>query len=150
MDTSLDEYDAYDLSEFSAADFAHIDGNATDPTTRHNNDRATAPEEDQVVVATDRDWAHAVGTGGSGGLPQVAVELEPATDEPVVVVKVAGGGGGSERGGGSGDSTVVADSTSRRSPFEEFRSQTLSVSDLVGPAWYIPLFFLAFDGLIVR
>ena len=141
MDTSWDEYDAYDLSEFSAADFAHIDGNATGPKTRHDNNRATAPEEDQVVVATDRDWARAVGTGGSGGLPQVAVELEPATDETVVVVKVAGGGGGSEKGSGNGDSTVVADDTSRRSPLEEFRSQTLSVSDLVGPAWYIPPFF---------
>jgi hypothetical protein len=128
MDTSWDEYDAYDLSEFSAADFVHIDCNTTGATTRHNN-RATAPE-DKVVVVTDGDWTRAVGIGGSGGLPQVAVELEPATDEPVVV-KVAVGG--SE----SGDSIEVVDGASRRSPFEEFRSQTLSVSDLVGPAWYI-------------
>ena len=122
MDTSWDEYDAYDLSEFSPADFVHIDSNSTSATTRH----ATVSE------STDQDWTCAVGT--SGGLPQVAVELEPATDQPVVV-KVAGGGSG------SGDDIVVADGASRRSPFEEFRSQTLSVSDLVGPAWYIlPLF----------
>jgi hypothetical protein len=129
MDTSWDEYDAYDLSEFSAADFVHIDSNTTGPTTRHNS-RATSPEEDKVVV----------GTGGSGGLPQVAVELEPATDEPFVVKVVEGGRG-------CGNSVVVVDGASRRSPFEEFRSQTLSVSDLVGPAWYIPpLFFLLVIG----
>jgi hypothetical protein len=129
MDTSWDEYDAYDLSEFSVADFLHIDSHTTGATTRHNN-RATAPEEDKVVVVTDGDWTRAVGIGASGGLPQVAVELESATDEPVVV-KVAGGGSG------SGDNIVAGDGASRRSPFEEFRSQTLSVSDLVGPAWYI-------------
>lgn len=136
MDTSWDEYDAYDLSEFSAANFVHIDSNTTGATTRtSNNNRATAPEEDKVIVVTDGDWTRAIGTGGSGGLPQVVVELESATDEPVVV-KVAGGGSG------SGDSIVVVDGASRRSPLEEFRSQTLSVSDLVGPAWYIPpLFF---------
>ena len=127
----MDEYDAYDLSEFSAAEFEHIDGNTTDPTTRHN-DRATAPEEVQIVIATDRDWTRAVGKGGSGGLPQVAVEIEPVTDEPVVI-KVAGGGFGSESRNGNGSGVV--DGTSRRSPFEEFRLQTLSVSDLVGPAW---------------
>jgi hypothetical protein len=146
MDTFWDDgYDAYDRSEFSAADFVYIGSNPTGATTRHNN-RAIAPEEDKVVVVTDGDWTRIVGTGGSGGLPQVAVELEPATDQPqAVVVKVAVGGSGSR------DSIVVVDGASRRSPFEEFRSQTLSVSDLVGPAWYIPLpFFLACDGLIVR
>ena len=133
MDTSWDEYDAYDLSEFSAADFVHIDGNTTGATTRYNN-RAAPPEEDSVVVITKVDQTRAVGAGRSGGLPQVVVELEPATDEPVAV-KVAG------RGSGSGDRIVAVDGASRRSPFEEFRSQTLSVSDLVGPAWYIPLPF---------
>ena len=41
MDTSWDEYDAYDFSEFSAADFVPIDSNTTGATTRHNH-RATA------------------------------------------------------------------------------------------------------------
>jgi hypothetical protein len=143
MDTSWDEYDAYDLSEFSAADFVHIDSNTTGATTRHDNRAtvdATAQEEGKVVVVTDGDWTRAFEKGGSGGLPQVAVEIEPATDEPVVV-KVAAGGSG------SGDSVVVADGASRRSPFKEFRSQTLSVSDLVGPAWYVPSFlFLVVTG----
>jgi hypothetical protein len=130
MDTSSwDEYDAYDLSEFSPADFVHFDSNTTGATTRHRDDNHAEEEQEQVV--TDRDWTRKVGTGGSGGLPQLAVELEPATDEPVVV-KVAEG---------SGDGIVAVDGASRRSPFEEFRSQTLSVSDLSGPAWYIPPFF---------
>ena len=131
MDISWDEYGAYDLSEFSAADFVHIDTNTTSATICHNSD-ATTPEGEVALIVTD-----AIGTGGSGGLPQVAVELEPATDKPVVV-KVAVGGSG------SGDDV---DSASPRSPFEEFRSQTLSVSDLVGPAWYAPpLLFLLVMG----
>ena len=41
-----------------------------------------------------------MGTGGSGGLPKVVVELEPA-DEPVVV-KVAGDGVEAKGGVGAG------------------------------------------------
>jgi hypothetical protein len=136
MDTPWDEYDAYDLSEFSNADFVFIDSNTTGATTRHNHNRVTTPEEEQLVVITGGDRRRAVGTpGGSGGLPRVSVELEPA-------VKVAGGGSG------SGDSIVTVGGASR-SPFEEFRSQiqTLSVSDLVGPAWYT-LFFSFFFSLV--
>jgi hypothetical protein len=122
MDNSCDEYDAYDLSEFSAADLVHIDHTAATTATRHDQ-TTTAPEEAAAVV---------VGTGVSGSLPRVAVALEPAADESVVV-KVAEGGGS-----GSGDNIVVGDATRRRSPFEEFRPRgTLSVSDLVGPAWYV-------------
>lgn len=147
MDDSWDEYDAYDLSEFSAADFVHIDNTATTTTTTSApatpRDRTTAaPEEEAaaaddfvVVVAGGEAWGRVVvGTGGSGGLPQVAVALESAADESVVV-KVAEGAGGS---GGLGNVGAVEDAP-RRSPFEEFRRRgTLSVSDLVGPAWYVP------------
>jgi hypothetical protein len=136
MDTSWDEYDAYDLSEFSAEDFVYIDNTTTGAKTRHNN-RTTVPEEEEAVAVTGGDWTRVDETGGSGGLLQVAVELDSAADEPVVV-KVAVGGGGSESGGGGGDSIVDVDGTLRRSPFEQFRSETLSVSDLVGPAWYVP------------
>ena len=148
MDDSWDEYDAYDLSEFSAADFVHIDNTATTTTTSAPatpRDRTTAaPEEEAaaaaaadvvVVVAAGEAWGRVVvETGGSGGLPQVAVALESAADESVVV-KVAEGGSGS---GDLGDGGAVEDAP-RRSPFEEFRRRgTLSVSDLVGPAWYVP------------
>ncbi|KAF8481778.1 exonuclease V a 5' deoxyribonuclease-domain-containing protein [Russula ochroleuca] len=134
MDNSWDEYDAYDLSEFSAADLVHIDNNAgtTATTTRHNHTTASDEEEEVTGAARRR----VVGTGGSGGLPQVAVALEPAADKSVVI-KVAGGGGGGGggSGSGSGDNVAVLDAAPR-SPFELFRSRgTLSVSDLVGPAW---------------
>jgi hypothetical protein len=136
MDNSWDEYDAYDLSEFSAADLVHIDNNAgtTATTTRHNHTTASDEEEEVTGAARRR----VVGTGGSGGLPQVAVALEPAADKSVVI-KVAGGGGGGGggSGSGSGDNVAVLDAAPR-SPFELFRSRgTLSVSDLVGPAWYV-------------
>jgi len=136
---SWDEYDAYDLSEFSAEDFVHIDNTTIGAKTRHNS-RTTAPEEVEAVAVTGGDWTRVDGTGGSGGLLQVAVELDSAADEPVIVKVAVDGGGGSESGSGGGDSIVV-DGTLRRSPFEEFRSQTLSVSDLVGPAWYVPSLF---------
>jgi hypothetical protein len=136
MDNSCDEYDAYNLSEFSAADLVHIDHTAT-TATRHDQTTGAAPEEEAaLVVVVD------VGTGVSGGLPWVAVALEPAADESVVV-KVAerAGGSGTASGkeSGSGDSLVAGDAPlRRRSPFEEFRPRgTLSVSDLVGPAWYV-------------
>ncbi len=101
-------------------------------------------------------------TSGSGG-PQIAVALERAADESVVV-KVAVGGVGT--GGGSEDSDDAvgaaqvrnADGSdggkgksgrhsfkvaNRRSPYEMHRSRgaLMSVSDLVGPAWYVLVFF---------
>ena len=136
MDNPWDEYDAYDLSEFSAADFVYIDNTAT--KTRH--DDTTAPEEEEEsIIVTGAAWRRVIGAGASGGLPQVAVALEPAADESVVV-KVAGGGGGG--GSGSGNNIAVLDAAPR-SPFEMFRSRgSLSVSDLVGPAWYVPRLLL--------
>jgi hypothetical protein len=51
MDTSWDEYDAYDLSEFSAADFcAHRQQHIWRDDASHNN-RATAPEEDNLSAS---------------------------------------------------------------------------------------------------
>ena len=132
MDNLWDEYDAYDLSEFSAADFVYIDNTAT--KTRH--DDTTAPEEEEEsIIVTGAAWRRVIGAGASGGLPQVAVALEPAADESVVVKVAEGGGGG---GSGSGNNIAVLDAA-LRSPFEMFRSRgSLSVSDLVGPAWYVP------------
>ena len=139
MDESEGDYDAYDLSEFSAADFAHID---------------SAPGCGLGRVDSE--------TSGSGG-PQIAVALERAADESVVV-KVAVGGVGT--GGGREDSDDAvgpaevrnADGSdggkgksgrhpfkaaNRRSPYEMHRSRgaLMSVSDLVGPAWYVLVFF---------
>jgi hypothetical protein len=125
-------YDAYDLSEFTAADFAHIDST----TREHDLDPdATGGREASRRVEE---------TSGSGG-PQIAVALELAADE-FVVVKVGGGGseddvvdpaqneGKSDRGK-SGHPFKAGNS---RSPYEIHRSGGyLSVSDLVRPSWYV-------------
>ena len=136
MDDSGDEYDAYDLSEFSATDFTHLDA-----TAHEDNHRATASE---VVTGGAQGR---VGTSRSGG-PQIAVALEPTADESVVVKAAAG----TSR---SGDSICAAQNADERrksrptdfhpthnvdtrSPFERHRSNgTLSVSNLIGPAWYV-------------
>ena len=144
MDHSSDDYDAYDLSEFSAADFTHIDSSTREHAGHGPTDATGAVEEAR----------RRVGTSGSGG-PQIAVALEHAADE-FVLVKVAGGRSGREednphavgatqdadeldRGKSSrGDLCHSSNATDLRSPYEVFRSYgTLSVSDLVGPAWYV-------------
>ena len=99
---------------------------------------------------TEEAWRR-VGTIGSGG-PQIAVALEHAADE-FLLVKVAGDGSGSgkedssdavgatqnaDRGKSSRRVRRSSKATDSRSPYEVFRSRgTLSVSDLVGPAWYV-------------
>jgi len=144
-----DEFDAYDLSEFSTADFAHIDATTT---REHDDDRhAATTSSTPVVVASDSAGARVrvdTSTYGSGG-PQIAVALEPAADE-FVIVKVARGGSGS-----SGDDVVGTPSkaeTPTHSPFEMHRLRgTLSVSDLVGPAWYVlGIFFCLYVNEIHR
>ncbi|KAH9033047.1 exonuclease V a 5' deoxyribonuclease-domain-containing protein [Lactarius hengduanensis] len=119
MDDVGDEYDAYDLSEFSAADFVYIDC-----TTRQHEYDATPQGAGTRVVTSE-----------SGG-PQIAVALDPAADESVIVKAAMGRSGSVE--------IIQVDATrarpryraDTRSPFEKYRSRgTLSVSDLVGPAW---------------
>jgi hypothetical protein len=137
MDNACDEeYDAYNLSEFSAEDFVHIDA-----TMRGHHDPASPPAV--VVADTDADGApRRVGTGGSGG-PQVAVALEPVADEPAVV-KVPSRG---ESGTSDPSDLHRASKADARNPFERHRLHgTLSVSDLVGPAWYVPVTFIAWHG----
>jgi len=146
MGNSSDDYDAYNLSEFSAADLVHIDS-----STREHADGPT-DATGGIEGARRR-----VGTNRSGG-PQIAVALEYAADE-FVLVKVAGGGSGTQgdksdvvgatqnadevdRGKSSrGGLCHSSNATDSRSPYEVFRSHgTLSVSDLVRPAWYVQIF----------
>ena len=156
MGHSSDDYDAYDLSEFSAADFVHIDS-----STRASEHAGHGPTDDATGGMEDA-WRRE-GTSGSGG-PQIAVALEHAADE-FVLVKVAVGGSGSEadnsdavtvgatqnadRGKSSrGDLCHSSNATDSRSPYEAFRSYgTLSVSDLVRPAWYVQVSPPPRDGL---
>ena len=130
MDEDGDEYDAYNLSEFSAADFSYFDRTAR----RHEYD-ATA-QGTRVV------------TSESGG-PQIAVAIEPAADESVIVKAAVGQSGSVEifdAPQGLDDRRRAKQnglhrphySVDTRSPFEKYRSRgTLSVSDLVGPAWCV-------------
>ena len=122
MDDDGDEYDAYNLSEFSAADFSYIDS-----TARQHEYDATAKARKHVVASE------------SGG-PQIAIALEPVADESIVKATM-----------GQGESVEIVDAPQRlgyrrkakrndlhRTPFERYRTRgTLSVSDLVGPAWCV-------------
>ncbi|KAI9509509.1 hypothetical protein F5148DRAFT_1148229 [Russula earlei] len=88
-----DSWDEYNLSEFSAADIVHID-TTTRELNHHRHGTRTVVDVSSSGAAERR-----VGTSGPGG-PLIAVVLEPAADESVLV-KVA------EDGGVGGDSTVV-------------------------------------------
>ena len=134
MDDDGDEYDAYNLSEFSAADFMYID----DTARQHLRDATTPGARTPLVVTSE-----------SGG-PQIAVALELATDESVIVKAAAGPSGNAEveivdAAQGQGDRPRRKAGLHRprhrvdtRSPFEKYRSRgTLSVTDLVGPAWCV-------------
>jgi hypothetical protein len=131
MDDSQVYYDAYDLSEFTAADFVHIDS-------------ATREHDPDPDATGDRGASRRVEeTSGSGG-PQIAVALELAADE-FVVVKVGGSGSGDDavdaaQNEGKLDRGTLGDpfnAANSRSPYEMHRSGGyLSVSDLVRPSWY--------------
>jgi exonuclease V len=137
MDDDGDEYDAYNLSEFSAADFVYIDGTAR----QHVYDATAQGARTSPVVTSE-----------SGG-PKIAVVLELAADESVVVKAAAGRSGSAEveivdaaQGLGERLRKKAERNGPHRtrhrldllSPFEMYRSRgTLSVSDLVGPAWCV-------------
>ena len=135
MDDDGDEYDAYNLSEFSATDFMYIDGKAR----QHEFDASTQGARTPPV------------TSESGG-PQIAVALELAADESVVVKAAADRSGSAEVeivDAAQGLNGILKRRADRndlhrprrvdtRSPFEKYRwRRTLSVSDLVGPAWCV-------------
>lgn len=129
-----DEYDAYDLSEFSATDFMHIDSLAR----CERNDSAAVPE---VVTGVAQG---PIDTNGSGG-PQIPVVLEPAANESVVVKAATGRSwtGGVLCATEDPSKSEAPDPHHKHkpymgSPYQRHRpSGILSVSDLVGPAWYV-------------
>jgi hypothetical protein len=134
MAHSGDEYDAYDLSEFSAIDFMYIDS----LSRRERNDSAAVPK---VVTGVAQGR---IDTNGSGG-PQIPVVLEPAANESVVV-KAATGRNRTRDVICAAEDAGKSEATDSHhtyklymvSPYERHRSSgILSVSDLVGPAWYV-------------
>ena len=68
MDDPQDKFDAYNLLEFSTADFAHIDATTT---REHDDDRHATTSSTLVVVASDSAGGRRVrvgtSTSGSGG-----------------------------------------------------------------------------------
>jgi hypothetical protein len=140
MDDNGDEYDAYNLSEFSATDFIYIDGTAR----QHEYDATTRQGARTPLVTSE-----------SGG-PQIAVALELAADESVVV-KAARGSAEVEvvdatqglrdvlmRRAERNDLHRSRNRVDTRSPFKKYRSRgTLSVTDLVGPAWCVSHYLLS-------
>jgi exonuclease V len=136
MVRSGDEYDAYDLSEFSATDFAHIDFLAR----RERNNSAAVPE---IVTGVAQGR---IDTNGSGG-PQIPVVLEPAANESVAVKAATGRSRTRDvicaaEDAGKSEATDPHHTHKHKlhtvSPYERHRSSgILSVSDLVGPAWHV-------------
>ena len=146
MVDSWDEYNAYDLSEFSAADFMQFDSMAR-REHNHNSESATG------VVVTGGAQGR-VDTNGSGG-PRIAVALEHAANESVVLKAAEGTSwtkdiicrtqaqNANKTGNSEPTDLRHPHMLDTRSPYQRHRSNgTLSVSDLVGPAWYVPIPFV--------
>ena len=159
-----DEYDAYDLSEFTADELASIDDRAPTtplydaplsarsrcPSSPDSYDayalaEFTAADLAALDASTPQQTATLAlalaclgrGDGASGG-PRIAVELEDdadfASDSPL-----KGGYALRRRDGGKARGPQVE--WSQRSPFDRHRrwKGIFSVSDLVAPIWYAPL-----------
>jgi hypothetical protein len=137
-----DSWDAYDLSEFTATDFMQIDAVAL-REHNHSSESATG------VVVTGGAQGR-VDTNGSGG-PRIAVALEPAANESVVVKAAEGTSwtkdvtcatqaqNANKTGNSEPTHLRHPHKLDTRSPYETHRlNGTLSVSDLIGPAWYVP------------
>lgn len=142
---SPDEFDAYDLSEFTAEDFAHIDALVAATTSTTPVVHTPTPPLPEEVLTPE---PVAVGA--------VRSEPEGSESSPGAPGSPRGGGRGRRYGGGpqiqiAVERTVRANASRslkdrrgkypqpKRSPYEQFRSwnRLLSVTDLVGPSWYV-------------
>ncbi|CCL98155.1 uncharacterized protein FIBRA_00149 [Fibroporia radiculosa] len=103
-----DEFDVYDLSEFTAEDFACIDAALA----------SAQPSLVSIFGNCNRNDSISDGTGG----PRIEIQVEGATDNSILPKAL---------------SRHQEWSSDGRSPFERFRKwrKVLSVTDLVGPAW---------------
>ncbi|KAM5535890.1 hypothetical protein V8D89_010508 [Ganoderma adspersum] len=120
---SPDEFDAYDLSEFSPEDFEQIDKLALSvhtppPPAIFKRLDSTAPTGSQIPSGRGSP------TGGDGGVknggPSIEIALEPDRNaDPPRRLK---------------DSWIKR---TKRSPYEQFRgwNRLLSVTDITGPSW---------------
>ncbi|PIL31323.1 hypothetical protein GSI_06021 [Ganoderma sinense ZZ0214-1] len=120
---SSDEFDAYDLSEFSAEDFVQIDKLVL---SVHPPPLPTIPERPDTTVSRDSQSPLGRGspTGGDGGVKNGGPSIEIAL----------------ERNRNADSPRPLKDSwikRTKRSPYEQFRSwnRLLSVTDITGPSW---------------
>ncbi|KAI0756402.1 exonuclease V [Daedaleopsis nitida] len=141
---SPDEYDAYDFSEFTAEDFAHIDAmvRAATPAPAET----LAPPEPVTVFAVHtspegsrpnsgapgRGCTTDVDAGVAGNLGREAAKGRVASGGPQIPIAV-------ERATHANRSRYLKDIKAYppRSPYDQFRSwnRLLSVTDLTGPSW---------------
>ena len=157
---SPDEFDEYDFSEFTAEDFAHIDAlvaaaspapsPSPQPRPAAEESEAPAPQPAGVVAVHTKSPESGRGRGAAGpshpntygngrggsrnehgarGGPQIEITVERAAsaDSSRSLKDVKRGPG--------------RKAYPKRSPYEQFRSwnRLLSVTDLVGPSWYVGL-----------
>lgn len=110
---SDDEFDAYDFSEFTAADFAQIDAELA----------ANAASYAAPTRVPNRDHH---GDKPRGPAIDIKLEEEPADRSDLVKAPATNG-------------TLPPPKRDTRSPFKRFRNwnKYFSVSDLVGPSWYV-------------
>ncbi|TBU36401.1 exonuclease V a 5' deoxyribonuclease-domain-containing protein [Dichomitus squalens] len=124
---SPDEFDAYDLSEFSAADLAEIDelvdrlhGHSPLPPIREVHDEHERPSASGSGSPRDRSSPRRGGGDVPNGGPAIEIALESA--------------------GKADPSRRLKDSWikhTKRSPYEQFRkwNRLLTVTDIAGPSW---------------
>lgn len=116
--SSPDEFDAYDFSEFTAEDFEHIDALVREHTPDVSTPPIT-PVQDQQSRERRGSNGRGSGRAGRNGGPRVEIGLE----EP-----------------NSANTRRLFKGSGRRAPFQEFRKWNggiLSVTDLVGPSWSV-------------
>lgn len=143
----VDEFDAYDLSEFSQEDFVLLDSLTSreptpvaspDPQRRYaNSGTQTSP----VRTGGRHDGPASIAGAALGG-PRLSVEIELADKPASLSTRTSGSLNGKEsqkaqsKSRAKSQKAAASPSIDPRSPLARHRpSQRLSVSDLVGPVW---------------
>lgn len=148
VDTLIaDEFDLYDLSEFSQEDFAVLDSLTSrehTPVTSPNPQRSyTSPGAQRARGRCDSSTSN---PGAALGGPRIPVEIEPAANIASMKDSSSAHTSSSLRGTGSrkvqtnnrinNRKAATLPSIDPQSPMARYRpNQRLSVSDLVGPVW---------------
>lgn len=144
-----DEFDAYDLSEFSQEDFTLLDSLTSrehTPLASPEPQRPSASFEAQRAEASIGGSRRNSAPGAAPGGPRIPVEIEPAANSTSIKDSSSARAGSSTSATGDQKSPsksrvkvwkpAASPSINPQSPLARHRpSQRLSVSDLVGPVW---------------